>query len=285
MDESSILITGAGGQLGTALSGQYPGARAAHARDLDIADFNALKNYAWNGIKIILNAAAYTNVDGAETPEGRVEAWKANASGMANLVRIAYEHQLTLVHVSTEYVFDGSQEEHKEDEPLSPLGVYAQSKAAGEIAAGLAPKHYILRTSWVIGEGKNFVRTMLDLGQKGVSPSVVNDQIGRLTFTTELARAINHLLKTKPPYGIYNFSGGGELASWAEVTREIFNHAGFDLTVTDTTTAEYFKDKPNAAPRPLNSVFDLSKIKATGLELKDWREGLREYVKKEMEKS
>jgi dTDP-4-dehydrorhamnose reductase len=284
MDDSAILITGGNGQLGIALRELYPGAWTTDTAELDITDWNAVKNYSWDGIKNLLNAAAYTNVDGAESPEGRIAAWKVNAAGVANLVRIAYEKQLTLVHISTEYIFDGTQKEHKEDEPLSPLGVYAQSKAAGEIAATLAPKSYVLRTSWVIGEGKNFVRTMLGLGQKGINPTVVGDQIGRPTFATELARGIDHLLKSNPVYGIYNISNGGEPVSWADFTRTIFHEAGFDLQVTDTTTEEYFKDRPEAAPRPLNSTFDLSKIRATGFEPRDWHENLSEYIKKEMDK-
>jgi dTDP-4-dehydrorhamnose reductase len=111
---------------------------------------------------------------------------------------------------------------HAEDEDFSPLSVYGASKAAGDIAVSLAPKHYILRTSWVIGEGKNFVRTMLELGKKGVAPSVVSDQIGRLTFTKELVKAIDLLLKDNHEYGTYNVSNGGEPASWADITRSNF---------------------------------------------------------------
>jgi len=133
----------------------------------------------------------------------------------------------------------------------------------------------------VIGEGKNFVRTMLELGQKGVNPSVVADQIGRLTFTSELVRAIDHLLTKQAAFGTYNVSGGGEPASWADITRAIFEAAGFDLEVTDTTTAEYYRGKDGIAPRPLQSTFDLSKIESTGFVLRDWREDLQTYVKKE----
>src|SRR5690606_10315692 len=121
--------------------------------------------------------------------------------------------------------------------------------------------YYILRTSWVIGEGKNFVRTMLELGQKGINPSVVSDQVGRLTFTSELVRAIDHLLTSKSPFGTYNVSNDGEPTSWADITREIFSLASLPNTVTDTSTAEYYKDKENIAPRPLQSTLDLSKIK------------------------
>lgn len=283
MNDAEILIIGANGQLGRALQAQYPGARAVDSSELDITDVEAVRKFDWNGITTILNAAAYTNVDGAETPEGRVAAWKVNATGVRNLAEAALTHGLTLVHISTDYVFDGTHEIHNEDEPFSPLGVYAQSKAAGDIAASLTPKHYILRTTWVIGEGKNFVRTMLGLGQKGIAPTVVADQVGRLTFTNELVRIVDHLLNTKAAYGTYNATNDGEPASWADITRQIFADAGYSLTVTNTTTADYFASKEDVAPRPLNSVMDLSKLHATGLTSRDWREDLKDYVKKELE--
>lgn len=283
MDDSAIFIVGSNGQLGRALKARYPGAQSADVKELDITDAESVANYDWSQIKILLNAAAYTNVDGAETAEGRVAAWNVNASAVANLVRAAVKHDLILVHASTDYVFDGTRVPHTEDEPLSPLNVYGQTKAAGDIAVGLAPKHYLLRTSWVIGEGPNFVRTMLGLGQKGVKPKVVADQVGRLTFTNTLVDAISHLLESQAPYGTYNVTNGGESASWADVTREIFKQAGYNLTVTDTTTAEYYAGKEGIAPRPLKSEFDLSKIQASGLALTDWREDLNNYVKKELQ--
>ncbi len=281
MDEQSILIIGANGQLGKALQAKYPGATAVDSDQLDIANAEAVNGFGWDGLKIIINAAGYTNVDGAETAEGRVAAWQVNAAGPAHLARIAQQKDLVLVHISTDYVFDGTQDQHTEDEPFSPLGVYAQSKAAGDIATSLAPKHYILRTSWVVGDGPNFVRTMLGLGQKGVAPTVVADQIGRLTFTGELVRAIDHLLSKEAAYGTYNASNGGEPASWADITRAIFAAAGYDLTVTDTTTAEYYQSKPEAAPRPLKSTLSLDKIQAAGFTPADWREDLASYVTKE----
>jgi dTDP-4-dehydrorhamnose reductase len=285
MDDSSIFIVGANGQLGQALKAKYPGAQSADINELDITNAASVAGFDWSKVKVIFNAAAFTNVDGAETPEGRVSAWKVNAAAVGNLVRAAIKHDLTLVHVSTDYVFDGTQAPHTEDEPFSPLSVYGQTKAAGDIAVSLAPKHYILRTSWVIGEGKNFVRTMLELGQKGVSPTVVADQVGRLTFTSELVRAIDHLLGVQAAYGTYNVSNGGEPAGWADITRAIFQAANFDLTVTDTTTAEYYAGKDNIAPRPLQSAFDLSKIQAAGFTPADWREDLINYVKKELQQS
>ena len=281
MDDSKFLIIGANGQLGKALQQKYPNAMTADVDELDITDAEAINKYDWNSVTTILNAAGYTNVDGAESDEGRLAAWQVNARAVANLAKAAIEHDLIFVHVSTEYVFDGSKSPHKEDEPFSPLSVYGASKAAGDIAAGFAPKHYVVRTSWLIGEGKNFVRTMLELGRAGTSLKVVSDQIGRLTFTTELVRAISHLLSANSPYGIYNISNGGDPTSWADITREIFKAAGFDLDVTDTTTREYFASKPGVAPRPLNSTFDLSKIEATGFKPTDWRQDLREYINKE----
>lgn len=283
MDDSKFLIVGANGQLGRALQAKYPNARTTDSQELDITNAEAVAAYAWSGVEVIINAAAYTNVDGAESEDGKRAAWAVNADGVANLAKAANDHGLTLVHISTEYVFDGKKVPHTEDETPNPLSEYGKSKAAGDEQAAKAPKHYILRTSWVIGEGKNFVRTMLGLGQKGISPIVVADQVGRLTFTDELVRAIDHLLSTGAPFGTYNVSNGGEPASWAEVTRAVFEEAGFDgLTVTDTTTAEYFAGKPEAAKRPLQSTLALNKIEATGFQPTDWREDLKKYIAKEL---
>ncbi|PIZ63265.1 NAD(P)-dependent oxidoreductase [Candidatus Saccharibacteria bacterium CG_4_10_14_0_2_um_filter_52_9] len=278
MDDSSILIIGANGQLGKALQTRYPGAVAVDSDKLDITNVDAIYHFDWSNVKTVINAAAYTNVDGAETPEGRILAWRINSVGAANLARVAIGRDIQIVHVSTDYVFDGQQAEHTEDEPFSPLGVYAQSKAAGDIAVSLASKHYILRTSWVIGDGPNFVRTMLELGQKGVAPTVVADQVGRLTFTSQLVNAIDHLLTKQAEFGTYNVSNGGQPASWADITRTIFKQAEYDLTVTDTTTSEYFAGKPGIAPRPLQSTLALDKLQATGFTPTDWRSDLENYI-------
>jgi dTDP-4-dehydrorhamnose 3,5-epimerase/reductase len=285
MDASRFLIVGAYGQLGKALQAKYPQAVAVDRDTFDMTDWEMINNYDWSKVDVILNAAAYTNVDGAETAEGRPLAWKINATGPGYLSKVATEHGLTLVHVSTDYVFDGSKSPHTEDEDVAPLGVYAQAKAAGDIATSVTPKYYILRTHALIGDGPNFVRTMLSLAEKNISPTVVADQITRLTFTTTLVDAISHLLTTKAEYGIYNASNDGEPASWADVTRAIFKEIGRDdLVVTDTTTAEYFKSKPTVAPRPLKSFFDLSKIKATGFVIPDWRAELHAYIQTEQAK-
>lgn len=281
MDDAKFVIVGGNGQLGIALREKYPNAQAVDSSELDITDRAAVEAFDWSRVTHILNAAAYTNVDGAETDEGRLAAWAVNADGVANLVAAAAQNDAVLLHISSDYVFDGTNQNHKEDEAFSPLSVYGASKAAGDLAVSLTPKFYILRATWVIGEGKNFVRTMLGLGEKGVSPTVVADQVGRLTFTSELVRIIDHLLSTNAAFGTYNATNDGEPAHWADITREIFKDGGYDLVVTDTTTAEYFAGKEGIAPRPLNSIMNLEKLQATGFNSRDWHDDLREYIAKE----
>lgn len=273
------LIIGANGQLGLALQQQYPEAQIVDAAELDITDPAAVYGFNWDGINTIINAAAYTNVDGAETDQGRTASWAVNASAVKNLSIVATKIDAKLIHISTDYVFDGTAKVHTEDEPFSPLSVYGQSKAAGDIAAAITPKHYILRTSWVIGEGANFVRTMMSLAEKGISPSVVNDQIGRLTFTKELVRAVDHLLSNNCSYGTYNLTSSGKAVSWADVTKLIFKTIKSDCIVTGVSTEEYYKGKSGIAPRPLNSTLSLSKIQATGFCSDDWQTELTEYIK------
>ncbi|MFT8396450.1 dTDP-4-dehydrorhamnose reductase [Propionibacterium sp.] len=278
-----VLVTGSNGQLGRELMKQLPAAGfevtgAGHV-DLDITDAAAVQAFDWSGINIIVNAGAWTDVDGAETDEGRKKAWACNAVGPANLARVANQYGLTLVHISTDYVFDGTQSPHSEDEALSPLGVYGQSKAAGDMAVTSATRHYLVRTSWVIGDGNNFVRTMAGLAARGISPKVVNDQIGRLTFTEDLAAGIIHLLSTKPDYGTYNLTNEGEAMSWADVAKLVFTGTGHDATqVTGISSAEYFAGKV-AAPRPLNSCLDLTKLEATGWLPKPTIQRLHQYLK------
>jgi putative dTDP-4-keto-6-deoxyglucose-3, 5-epimerase and dTDP-6-deoxy-L-mannose-dehydrogenase len=279
MNSNNIFIVGANGQLGRALRQQYPEARFADIDEMDITDRQSVESFDWSGISIVLNAAAFTNVDGAETPEGRVAAWKVNASAVANLTRVCRTHNMTLVHISSDYVFDGTKEPHFENEDFSPLSVYGASKAAGDLLVEQLDNFYLLRTTWVIGEGKNFVRTMLGLAEKNISPTVVHDQIGRLTFTRELVRIIDHLLSTQAPFGTYNATNDGPLESWADITRRIFELAGRnDLTVTNTTTAEYFAGKDGIAPRPLGSDMSLDKLHSTGFTSHDWTHDLKDYI-------
>jgi dTDP-4-dehydrorhamnose 3,5-epimerase len=279
MDNSDIFIIGANGQLGTALRQVYPNALSADADELDITDSQSVNNFDWSTVKVIINAAAYTNVDGAETPEGRIAAWKVNATAVGYLTQAALANDLTIVHISSDYVFDGTKNPHLETEDVSPLGVYAQTKAAGDVAVQLAPKHYLLRTSWVIGKGKNFVLTMKSLAEKGVKPNVVNDQIGRLSFTSDIAKAITHLLSTNAPFGTYNVTNDGDSVSWADIAAIVYETTGHSKDdITGVTTAEYYEGKLGIAPRPLQSTLSLDKIKAVGFTPREWREALSEYL-------
>lgn len=279
------LVLGAEGQLGRALTAELlrrPGARSRvlSQDDVDIADPASIAALDLTGVGTIINAAAYTDVDGAETQDGRRQAWAVNAAGVAALAARAARHGILLVTVSSEYVFDGSRVEHPEDETFSPLGVYGQSKAAGDIAVAALEHHYVVRTTWLVGAGRNFVRTMADLARRGVAPTVVDDQVGRLTFAEELARGILHLVETRPPSGTYNLTCSGEPRSWAEVARKVYALVGADPdAVTPVSTDEYFADHPTAAPRPRHSVLDLSRMRATGFVPRDMDEMLEEYLR------
>jgi len=288
MKPRRTLILGGNGQLGKALAAALPSAEVVTRAELDITDPDAVAAWPWNEYAVVINAAAYTAVDLAETPDGRRAAWAANAVAPALLARAATEHRLTLVQVSTDYVFDGTagrgiEEGHTEDEPLSPLGAYGQSKAAGEIAVAGTPRHYVVRTSWVIGEGGNFVRTMARLAADGVSPAVVSDQIGRLTFTDTLAAAIAHLVGSEAPYGTYHVSNSGEPTSWQQIAAAVFELAGRSPSdVSPTTTEAYFASAVAAgkpiSPRPLGSVLSLDKLTSTGFTPEPQLDALRRYL-------
>lgn len=273
------LITGSNGQLGQALSPLFPEADYVDLNEFDISDENAYDSIDWSNYQTIINTAAYTNVDGAETAEGREIAWKANANALGYMAKVANEYNLCVVHISSDYVFDGTKTPHLEDEPFSPLSVYGASKAAGDIAIASTPKHYILRTSWVVGKGKNFIKTMKELAEKNIKPTVVNDQLGRLTFADDLAQAIHHLLTTESPFGTYNFTNSGQVISWADIAKMTFESFGKEAaSVSGVSTEEYYKGKDNIAPRPLLSELDLSKITKTGLKPRNWQSAFNEYV-------
>ncbi|MDP2771993.1 MAG: bifunctional dTDP-4-dehydrorhamnose 3,5-epimerase family protein/NAD(P)-dependent oxidoreductase [Nocardioides sp.] len=278
MAPKKTLIVGALGQLGRALSGEFPGADLVDLAELDLTDTDAVAAWPWPDYGLVLNAAAYTAVDAAETPEGRRTAWAANASAPATLARLSDEHGFTLVHYSSEYVFDGTVADHTEDEPVSPLGVYAQTKAAGDLAVGTAARHYVLRTSWVIGEGNNFVRTMKRLADQGVSPDVVSDQVGRLTFTSELTRATKHLLEVAAPFGTYNLSNAGPAMSWADIAGAVFERSGRAAADVRPITTEQYAAGKALAPRPASSTMSLDKIRATGFEPVDAMTALDDYL-------
>jgi dTDP-4-dehydrorhamnose reductase len=278
------LVVGASGSLGRALRDEFgDSSRIEYAGrgELDLADPDLATARSWRDYDTIVNAAAFTAVDRAETPEGRREAWAANAEGVAALARVAARAGITLVHISSDYVFDGRLERaYREDDPMCPLGVYGQTKAAGDAAVSLVPRHYVVRTSWVIGDGANFVRTMASLAERGIDPRVVDDQRGRLTFTADLARGIRHLLAARPPSGVYNLTGAGEPTTWADIARDVFRLTGHDpARVTGVSTAEYSSSAPGpVAPRPRNSLLDLDKLTGTGFRPAEVSASLTAYL-------
>lgn len=277
--QKKTLIIGARGQLGQALAAAFPDAEQVNRDTFDVSDPSIINARRWRDYHTILNAAAYTAVDEAETTEGRREAWLSNATALTNLVKIANDNNITLVHISSDYVFDGTNDNHTENEAMSPLGVYAQTKAAGDLIVSTTPRHYIVRTSWVIGNGNNFVRTMKSLAERDIKPSVVSDQIGRLTFTEDLAQGIKHLLSVEASYGTYNLTNEGEPSSWADIAKLVYEQSGKSADdISPVTTEQYYKDKTGIAPRPLHSTLDLTKIKATGFTPSDWQEKLRLYL-------
>ena len=278
------LVIGANGQLGRAvreLLGESAEFEYVGRAELDLADPSFAGRRRWRDYATIVNAAAYTAVDAAETAEGRADAWAANVTGVATLARIATENGITLVHVSSDYVFDGTKDgEYTEEDGIRPLGVYGQTKAAGDAIVATVPRHYIVRTSWVIGEGKNFVRTMASLAERGIDPKVVDDQTGRLTFTSDIAAGIQHLLTARPEYGIYNLSGSGAPMTWAELAKTVFAATGHDAArVTGVSTEEYFASAAGPiAPRPSNSVLRLDKLSATGFRPSPMLDSLAAYL-------
>lgn len=302
MQPKRTLVTGSHGQLGCAVRALADRLGAGETFDycdidtFDMSDPAAYDTIDWDLYGTVINCGAYTAVDRAETPEGRVLSWKANATGPALLARTCAEHGMTLVHISSDYVFDGTVEVHGEDEPLSPLSVYGQTKAAGDLAIAGCQNHYILRSSWVIGDGRNFVKTMAALSDRCADAedalsevTVVDDQVGRLTFTSDMAAAIFHLLGYRDsavpvaapaPAGTYNCTGSGSSASWAAIAREVFDlRCGNGEAVRPVTTEAYYAGTEGPiAPRPEFSTLDLGKLEETGFTMPDWRQSLASYM-------
>ena len=285
------LVTGANGQLGRAvheLAEERGLLDCFDFTDRDEFDFSDADEYCkvdWPLYGTVINCGAFTAVDKAETPEGRVTCWAANATGPALLARACAEHGITLVHISSDYVFDGTRELHDELEAFSPISVYGQAKAAGDLVVGGYPRHYILRSSWVIGDGKNFVKTMCALSDRVAAGelaqvTVVDDQLGRLAFTDQMAAAIFHLLDAGAPYGTYDMTGAGAVRSWADIARVCFEAANDNgRKVVPVSTVEYYASTQGPiAPRPRHSALDLAKIEAAGFKPRDWEEELADYL-------
>ena len=268
-----VLLTGAGGQLGTALRQRWDAADVvalSHA-ELDITDLAAVRSsVARARADVVVNAAAYNQVDGAEQdPEA---AFRGNALGPRNLAVATAETGAALLHVSTDYVFDGSaRRPYHEFDATGPRSVYGRSKLAGEQAVReLNPRHFIVRTAWVYHEhGANFPKTMMRLAAQG-AVRVVSDQFGSPTYAPHLAAAIDALLPTGA-HGTYHCAGAGA-ASWFDLTRELFAALGLQATVTPVATAEF----PRPAERPSYSV--LTTLQEPRIVLPDWREGVAAFA-------
>lgn len=286
-----IVIIG-GGQLGRSLKNLIPEATLITRSTVDVTDFKSLSRILFDieDLEVIVNTVAWTDVDGAEVEDGRETAVKVNADVVGILADIANFRRATLVHVSSDYVWDGKNSNHTEDEEINPMSVYGITKAYGDIFASKAYKHYIVRTSWLVGDSlptdskNNFVKTMVNLAIKGISPKVVDDQFGRLTFTSELSKAILHLIETDAEYGIYNVSNDGEVKDWCSFASNVFDLVskyteGIEIgEVFPVSTDEYMSGKKNVAIRPVNSDFNLGKIKSTGYYPGDYSPLLESYV-------
>lgn len=274
----SVLITGGTGQLGTELSELLKERHIEHvslgSKDLDIADKKAVDEYIQQTKpEVIYHCAAYTAVDSAED-EGKERNYQVNVIGTENIAIAAEKVGATVVYVSTDYVFDGSNiEEYKEDDLTNPKNEYGKAKLAGELLIKeTVPKYYVIRTSWVFGQyGKNFVYTMLGLAETHNKLTVVSDQFGRPTWTRTLAEFMTHLIDKKSEYGVYHLSNEHS-CSWYEFAKEILKDK--DIQVSPVTSKEY----PQKAFRPKHSIMNLDKAKATGFEILPWEDALKQFL-------
>ena len=274
----TYLITGANGMLGRDLQHALSGRQvtALGRSDLDVADSFAVQS-AVAGHDVVINCAAYTKVDDAESHED--DAYAVNGTGAANLARAAAQHGATLVQVSTDYVFDGTATTpYAEDAPRHPISAYGRTKAEGErLALELNPNAtYVVRTAWTYGQhGPNFAKTMLKLAATNDTVSVVNDQFGQPTWTTDVARQIILMLDNELTPGVYHATSTGH-TTWFEFAKEVFRGAGLDPErVTPTTSAAFVRP----APRPAYSVLGHDAWKREAVQpIRDWREALAAAV-------
>ena len=272
------LITGAHGQLGQEVQKllRERGLTfvAYDSKALDITNREAvMATFKAEKPDVVLHAAAYTKVDLAED-EGRAMNWQVNVTGTKNIADAAKQYGAKLVAVSTDYVFDGlNVGEYRETDPVNPRNAYGRAKLAGELAVtGSGVAAYIVRTSWVFGEfGNNFVYTMQRLAESHPKLTVVNDQLGRPTWTRTLAEFMLHLIAVEATYGIYHLSND-ETATWFDFAKEILKDTAVE--VEPLTSAEF----PQKAYRPKHSVMNLEKAKATGFEIPSWREALNKFL-------
>jgi dTDP-4-dehydrorhamnose reductase len=283
-----VLVTGANGQLGQSLqfiAPSYPGIHFVFCSSADL-DITNLENCeaAFSKIKpnYCINAAAYTAVDKAESePE---KAYSINVAGAKNLAEVCKNQHAILLHISTDFVFDGDSSKlgmtngYTETGIPNPTGVYGQTKLDGERAIQeVFDNYYIIRTSWVYSQfGNNFMKTMLRLASERDSLSVVNDQIGTPTNAVDLAEVLAKIISsTKKAFGIYNFSNEGQ-CSWYDFAQKIFEINNITIDLKPIPTSDF----PTPAKRPKYSVLDKSKIKSTfGIKIKNWEESLKQIGK------
>ena len=275
-----ILITGANGLLGHELSSllkEHTLILLSHSQ-LDISDSESVnKQIDSSSPDIIINSAAYTQVDACETNYDL--AFQSNAIGPKNLAIKCKQLGIPLIHISTDYVFEGNKKKNSplvEDDKLGPKTVYGKTKLEGEkMVQENCQKYFILRTAWLYGEGKNFVKTMLSLSKKNKELKVVNDQIGSPTYAKDLAKAIKEIIEKKSDkYGIYHVTNKGEV-SWYEFAKKIFEIKNIEIKVNSCTSEEF----PRPAPRPHYSVLSNQKwIDAGFTPMRDYEEALKEYL-------
>ena len=281
-----ILITGANGMLAKSVRKRLEGNEiiCTDVEDLDITkEENVLKYVKEVKPEYIINCAAYTAVDKAETAGEIVE--KINADGPKNLAKAAKENNCVLVHVSTDYVFGGDldvEKDYKEDDPKLPVTAYGITKLHGEeYIEQNTDKYYIFRTAWLYGDGNNFVRTMLKLGEAKDEISVVNDQHGSPTYAEDLANIIAEAIEKKIPYGIYHATNEG-YTTWYDFTKAIFEYAGILCKVNPVTTEKYIEMmKITQAKRPKNSQLSKQKLKDQNIEVPKWEDALKRYLQAE----
>ena len=280
---TTILITGSNGQLGNEMqqaSTRFPAFNYIYTvvEDLDICDKNALDRYVKvNHVNIIVNCAAYTAVDKAEDDEALC--YKINTDAVRNIGEVANENGLKVVHISTDYVFDGTNYlPYTEDQQVCPSSVYGKSKLAGENALfETCNQVVIIRTAWLYSSfGNNFVKTMMKLGIERDSLNVIFDQIGTPTYAADLANTILMVVSHEQFIpGIYHFSDEG-VCSWYDFTKSIHRIADITCNVHPIET----KDYPVRTPRPYYSVLNKAKIKSTyGIVIPDWEESLVKCIK------
>lgn len=280
-----ILVIGKSGQLARSLHALKGGREVAFFSRVE-ADLSFPEKIGEALLRkdfdVLVNAAAYTAVDAAETDRDTAEA--VNAAAPGTLARICAERSALMIHISTDYVYDGSASlPLTEDAPVAPCGVYGATKAAGEEAVRAAcPQHLILRTSWLYNaEGKNFVNTMLRLAETRTSLRVVFDQIGCPTYSVDLAEAMYALIDAYAergaedfPFGTYHYANEG-VASWYDLACAVFEMSGMQREVLPVRSSEF----PSPAKRPAYSVTDKAKIKDTfGVKIRHWREALRDCL-------